>query len=366
MKKLLLLALLLCCVIVACQEPPKPAEKKEISRQPGILTKKRLASPEHRAYLGAYIDFGETEDAVTLEAILNFDQLVGRQQAIVAMSSYWGRQIFPVSELKIITAYGAVPLIYWSPWDAPFEERRGPDRFSLVNILAGQWDAYIDMWAREAKAFHEPLLVAFGIEMNGNWFPWSGWFYGNGKVFPNTDPPLYEGPELYKKAYRYVVDRVRAQGVKNIDWVFHVNNASMPNEPWNRMANYYPGDNYVDWLGLSAYGKLFPGPWWIRFEDLTPSFAEVCDLHPTKPFILAEWGIGEFPKNGNKAEWLNSAFKRLGTEFPRLKAAVFWHERWQNDDLSYSNLRVNSSTEALEAYRNGIAAPFWLSRPSYR
>ena len=45
--------------------------------------------------------------------------------------------------------------------------------------------------------------------------------------------------------------------------------------------------------------------------------------------------------------------------------ADFWHERWQNGDQSISNLRVNSSPEALAAYRTGISAPFWLSRPLY-
>jgi hypothetical protein len=52
-------------------------------------------------------------------------------------------------------------------------------------------------------------------------------------------------------------------------------------------------------------------------------------------------------------------------QLPRLKAAVFWHERWQNGDLSYSNLRVNSSLNALNAYREGVSHPFWLSEPLY-
>jgi hypothetical protein len=55
----------------------------------------------------------------------------------------------------------------------------------------------------------------------------------------------------------------------------------------------------------------------------------------------------------------------MAAEFPRLKAAVFWHDRWQNGDLSYSNLRVNSSEGALNAYRQGIAHPFWLDQPVF-
>ena len=44
---------------------------------------------------------------------------------------------------------------------------------------------------------------------------------------------------------------------------------------------------------------------------------------------------------------------------PRVKAEVYWHERWQNEDESYSNLRVNSSPEALDAYRGSVADPYW-------
>jgi hypothetical protein len=38
-------------------------------------------------------------------------------------------------------------LVFWSPWDKPYEEDRGPDKFGLTEILAGKWDAYIDKWA---------------------------------------------------------------------------------------------------------------------------------------------------------------------------------------------------------------------------
>jgi hypothetical protein len=54
-------------------------------------------------------------------------------------------------------------------------------------------------------------------------------------------------------------------------------------------------------------------------------------------------------------------------KFPRLKACVFWHERWQNSEGDnagkYSNLRVNSTPESLEAYRQGVADPFYLAKP---
>ena len=54
-----------------------------------------LAVPEHGIYTGAFTDFGDNEDEVTLEKIEAFETLIGKHQAIIASSSYWGEQTFP-------------------------------------------------------------------------------------------------------------------------------------------------------------------------------------------------------------------------------------------------------------------------------
>ena len=76
--------------------------------------------------------------------------------------------------------------------------------------------------------------------------------------------------------------------------------------------------------------------------------------------MIAEWATGEYPNSGDKAEWIREAFAVMKTKCPRVKAEVYWHERWQNLDQSYSNLHINSSPEALAAYRKAVADPYWL------
>jgi len=404
-----------------------------------------LLVPETGAYTGAFIDFGDTEDDVTVENIEDFEKLVGKQQAIVASSSYWGEQSFPTANLELIWRHGSVPLVFWSPWDRPYDEDQGPDKFSLANIAAGKWDAYIDHWGDAARAFRHPIMVSFANEMNGQWFPWSGIFFGCDKQIPNTDPPDYSAPEVFappyltwwewfpwrgvffgtgkqpypladwlggkpvsktatpkyvgpliikleyrkwwgdlgypryvapevfKAAYRRVVDRVRARGASNVVWVFHFMNYSMPQEYWNLIGNYYPGSKYVDWLGMSLYGQQYVEDNWSSFEPLLDwPYTEITQIDPTKPVMLAEWGIGEFPQFGSKSGFIAEAFATM-KKYPNLKAAVFWNERWQNEssedpdgtfhDGGYSNLRVNSTPESLAAYRNGVDQPYWLGRP---
>ncbi|HST31639.1 MAG TPA: glycosyl hydrolase [Chthoniobacterales bacterium] len=320
--------------------------------------------PEHGAYTGAFVDFGEEEDDVSLETIEDFEKLVGKHQAIIASSSYWGEQDFPTRNLNVIWRHGSLPLVFWSPWDKPYEENRGPDRFSLLKIIDGTWDTYIDKWADEAKAFGKPMIVDFANEMNGEWFPWSGQYYGGSQWMP--DRKNWLGPETFKAAYRHVVDRVRARGATNIKWLFHTNNYAYPMETWNFAPSYYPGSDYVDWLGLSVYGQQFrdePNPDIPSLVDWP--YQEMCGLDPKKPIMITEWATGEFPYPPNqpglhKPEWIKQGLDLFRTRYPRIKAAVYWHERWQNEDQSYSNLRVNSSVESLEAYRNGIGNRYWL------
>jgi hypothetical protein len=46
-----------------------------------------VVMPEHGAYTGAFMDFGDEEDDVTLEMIEDFETMVGKHQAIIASSS---------------------------------------------------------------------------------------------------------------------------------------------------------------------------------------------------------------------------------------------------------------------------------------
>jgi len=370
----LLLIALPCCDRAPLPQQPSPAEIEEQAQR------SLLAVPEHGIYTGAFADFGDNEDEVTLEKIEAFETMVGKHQAIVASSSYWGEQTFPKANLRIIARHGSVPLIFWSPWDRPYDEGRGPDKYSLTSIIAGAHDSYIDRWADGAKEHAAPIMVSFCNEMNGAWFPWSGMHYGGGKEIPGTEPQRYEGPELFKKAWRHVVDRVRARGAGNVLWVFHTMDYSMPNDSWNMAAEYYPGPKYVDWMGFSLYGVQFTSDTsWAPFFPLFDwPYTELALLDPKKPIMLCEWGVGEFPKLGDKGGWIRDGFQFMADEkkYPRIKAAVYWHERWQNsaneaDESSkenagkYSDLRVNSSPGALDAYRRGVASPFFLGEPRW-
>jgi hypothetical protein len=77
---------------------------------------------------------------------------------------------------------------------------------------------------------------------------------------------------------------------------------------------------------------------------------------------VLEFGTVEGPQANDKAEWIYDAFSAIRSgRYPRISAVSYWHESWSNDDGSVSNLRIDSSTQSLAAYRTAVADPFFIA-----
>ena len=157
------------------------------------------------------------------------------------------------------------------------------------------------------------------------------------------------------------------RGVANVSFAFHIQPWSQPARPWNDPGRYYPGSAYVDWVGASVYGADAPTYDWTPFPvGLARAIAKLTAIAPGKPIAVLEWGGVEAPARGDKTRWIERAFASLAE---RRSAAVrgisWWDERWENDDGSRSDLRIDSSPDALAAYRRGIAGSRYESAPRF-
>ena len=325
-----------------------------------FTTRAMTPFPTGLCYTGAFLGWGEYEDNVTLRGLREFETLSGRRAALVPFSVFFGRggENFS-SNLKVIEEYGAVPIVRLMPWGPPYWVPGYESEYDLRLIVQGEFDDFISGIAKEIRAFPWGVIVTFGPEMNGDWFPWSGVYQGGGKRDGFGDPDAYDGPELFRAAYRHVVDLFRQEGCKNVYWLFQVNYDSVPEVQWNSPLLYYPGDSYVDVLGLSIYGEQYQDEPWVSFDVIAQEALEgVKVLLDKKPLILPEWGVGEWPPH-DKAKWYREALERLSDPGGPFRAAVIYSDAWENDDGTISDLRIDSSKEALEAYRSGIEAPYF-------
>lgn len=235
----------------------------------------------------------------------------------------------------------------------------------LDAITSGHYDEYLDNWANGMREFGGPVLLRFGHEMNGDWYPWSGIFNGAGTLDGYGDPTLPDGPERFVDAYRYIHNRFTENGAENVLWVW------CPNAPfsgmqtalgdWNNAAAYYPGDEYVDWMcfdgynwGDSAFGQTFNARWTSFDEIFASSYAELQAINPEKPIIIGEFASTE--EGGDKAAWISDTFQKIRADYPQIRAIIWFHISKETD------WRIDSSDAALEAYRNAVADDYWLAK----
>ena len=312
----------------------------------------RLAPPlPGNLYHGVYPG-GQTgeEDDITLADVASYEETVGMKVAWVYFSNNWySSQRFPRQTAQWIRDSGALPFIRLMLRGE--NNTSGP--YTLASIVAGDHDAALQQWAREARAFGTPLLVEYGTEVNGDWFPWNGAHNGGGQADGFDDPTKPDGPERFVAAFRHIVNVMRGAGATNINWVFHVNASDWPQDAWNRLENYYPGDAYVTWIGVSAYGPQEPTDTeWETFRaQMDPCYARLDRLAPTKPVIALEFGGTAGSPLAKPEDWAGAALTDLlGHRWPRIIGFSWWNERWQNDSNSLhdTTMRVQD-TPALAA-----------------
>ncbi len=279
------------------------------------------ALPVHSAVartvsIGAYIPGGDQNPAL----IDDFDAQMGHETAMVLSYKEWSQEPFEHDQLEGIWDHGAVPLITWEPWDV-----------SLRSIARGSYDGYLWDSARAAAEWDKPLMVRFGQEMNGDWFPWGG------------------HPAAYKAAWRHIVRVFNRAGADKVRWVWtpYVNSrdGQLP------FTSYYPGEKWVDWAGLDVinWGNAYP---WRTFIEITgDSYRQLRDL-TAKPIILAETGSGE--QGGNKARWVSAMLRQNIPHMKQVRAVAFWSKQDPRGDL-----RIDSSSAALEALRGALGRPLY-------
>jgi hypothetical protein len=360
------LALLVLLLLLGCNNnqeditlPPSP---------PSAL--KKLTTPsEDTLYIGAFANYGHQENQISRERIEAFETLINKRIAWAYITNTWDKGIrYPHKNIQTIWDNEQVPFIRFLPRsDHGANDTHKDSVYSLQNIIDGQFDKAFIQWARESKLDNIPLLIDFGVEMTGNWMPWSGIYNGAGKTDGYGDPTYPDGPERYRDAYRHIIDIFRKEGANHITWFFHPDIQRIPDKEWNSAKYYYPGDDYIDWIGLSIYGALTLSDTEKLFSTaLKKGYPLIYDISDTKPIALLEFGVAERGDEKNKKAWIEDAFNAiLYNPYIEFKAISYWHETWKNDDGTSSKLKIDSSPQSLHTFTQLIQNPRFLSKATF-
>lgn len=320
----------------------------------------KLLPPEDGIYHTAFSTMYSSSNNVSENEIPYFINLAGKNIVWLNFSNDWFEGIkFPAQSVKNIYMHGVIPSIRIMPWSS---YNKLDKKYSLRKIIEGRFDKKLRQWARDLKSTDIPVMIDFAAEPNGDWFPWCGVNNGGGEKNGYGDKNLYDGPEIWRDAYRHIVNLFREEGVTKVTWVFHVNAVGSSDEEWNRIKYYYPGDDYVDWLGMSAYGPQRWGESYIHFLDIMkPGYYDLAELSDTKPIAILEFGVADYLPGISKANWIQDAFYSVqAAEFYRIKSVGWWHSTWWNSDGTISAIQIDSSPESLRFYREAVAQPTFL------
>lgn len=256
----------------------------------------------------------------------------------------------------------------------------------------------IEQLAADLRAINDtgvPVVVRFAHEMNGSWYPWAQQPSRYIKVFREVATAIHEnapGSSMmwapnYGGGYPFPGGPHQAKPGSQDYKALDTNADGKLTMADDSYAPYYPGEQYVDWVGVSLYhwGNKYPwgsndlpepgkfagmltGTYNGRAGDDTavPNFYQVYGVQHGHPVAVPETAALYTPSEQGSAEldikraWWGQVFSdRTHERFPQLKMINWfeWH-KYESEIDADIDWRASGSPEIAEAFRADL--PSWL------
>ncbi len=227
-------------------------------------------------------------DKPTKKDIVDFKNKYGKKPFLVMIFVDWDRFI-DNGIIRDVYSSDCVLFVTWEPWHA-----MGKKGINYDELLSGKWDKYIKNFASKLKGINKPVFLRFAHEMNGNWYPWSG---------------AHLGKDKYKALYRHVKDVFDEINTTNVKWVFSINWEDVPKE--NNYILHYPGDEYVDYVGIDGYNWGNTKSWsrWMSFKEIFETRYDEVVNNVEKPVWISEFSSTS--SGGDKTIWIKEAMNDI-------------------------------------------------------
>jgi hypothetical protein len=153
----------------------------------------------------------------------------------------------------------------------------GPEKGNLTDCAAGDYDAHWRQFGRWLVSNGRGnSFVRLGWEFNGLWFAWAA-----------TDP------QAWIQCFRHASSAIKAASPKvRIDWNLNAHGSTTSVGAFD----LYPGDQYVDVVGIDTYDQYPPSPTSAAFDAQCNGDAGLCQVITfarthNKLFSVPEWGV---------------------------------------------------------------------------
>jgi len=221
-------------VLTGCSLKSTPASDKPAASGSGATTGNAAATPAPpydvrplldpaKKYFGAAID----KAPHAMAPVTAYTDMVGKAPNLLEYYAEWGAG-FDASGVRAAWQQGAMTLMSWEPF-----------HISLADIAAGKADTYLKKYATDVRILNLPVVIDFADEFNGDWENWG---------------TKHVTPAQFVAAWRHIHDVFTDMGAGTVIWAWSPN---VINPVKNvDLKPYYPGDAYVDWVGMVGYFTL--------------------------------------------------------------------------------------------------------------
>ena len=288
-----------------------------------------------------------------LGSLSAFATQVGKRPALLGSFKNWGSPLRDA--FGQASASGAGLVLHISTGGYGNREIISP-----LAIARGDGDGYLIGLNATIADYGAPVFVRFDAEMN----------QANNDYSAFDQSGRSRGPahatQAFKQAWRRVALILRGGPVAGIDsrlqalglpplntseaslppapvslmWVPQV--AGTPDIPANSAAAYWPGSDYVDWVGTDFY-SMYP-----NFSGLQRFY----NGFPGKPFAFGEWALWGSDAPG----WVDQLFAFIRSH-GRVQMALY------NQGMNPNGpFRLRRFPAGLRAIRRGLAAPRFLEQ----
>jgi hypothetical protein len=252
---------------------------------------------------------------------------------------------------------------------------------TVSRLLQGDFDRYIVTVARQIKAYQHPIMLTLFSEFN-----YQG-MMSFGKKGSETlsevehlcrlygDPTWPDGPERIKDAFIRVIDLFRREDVRNVTWFMYAGSHYMAPghqdyNQWLHPKYFYPGDDYIDWVGQSVYfvdRQVQPK---IRQRELDTSITEALESGyiawgtvTQRPLFVPEFGVlGD--GSASRARMIEEVFGEVLPRFSRIKAVTIADFKIAED--YYEVPRLGAFEDEIVAWKRAVREnPRYLKRASF-
>jgi len=247
--------------------------------------------------------------------IYSVENLLGKDADIQAIFlGFDDSSLFPSDIASKASLNGKILVIFWEPYNA-----------SLDSINAGEMDEYIRKFASDASQNGSRIILVPFHEMNGNWDPWGGTMGTN-------------NAEKIISAWRRIHNIFSV--APNVKFGWNVNSESIPDTPENQIENYYPGDEFVDYVGVNGFN--FGNPW-QSFNAIFDPMLERIRRYGKPIFIFSIASA----QGSQKAEWIRDALMKISTD-PDILGFIWFNENKERNWL------INSDESSLQSFRDEL------------